>query len=140
VPLVVPEVNPDALSGWRERGIVASPSATVVGLSVALAPLAEHPAVSEVRSGVGLLAAVQLAPQVLAQEPAAAARVVAGLRARGVLSRALVDGSLQVSPPFVIYRAAHHDVVADPDDRLKHVAADRRPLRNAGVNDETLGC
>jgi aspartate-semialdehyde dehydrogenase len=41
VPLVVPEVNPDALSGWRERGIVASPSATVVGLSVALAPLAE---------------------------------------------------------------------------------------------------
>ncbi len=71
----------------------------------ALAPLAEHPAVSEVRSGVGLLAAVQLAPQVLAQEPAAAARVVAGLRRHGVLSRALVDGSLQVSPPFVIDEA-----------------------------------
>ncbi len=41
VPLVVPEVNPDALSGWRERGIVAGPSATVVGLSIALAPIAE---------------------------------------------------------------------------------------------------
>jgi len=41
VPLVVPEVNPDALSAWRDRGIVASPSATALGLSLALAPLAE---------------------------------------------------------------------------------------------------
>jgi aspartate-semialdehyde dehydrogenase len=41
VPLVVPEVNPDALATWRERGIVASPSATTVGLSAVLAPLAE---------------------------------------------------------------------------------------------------
>ncbi len=41
VPLVVPEVNPDALAGWRERGIVASPSATTVGLTVVLGPLAE---------------------------------------------------------------------------------------------------
>lgn len=39
-PLVVPEVNSAALATWRERGIVASPSATVVGLSVVLAPLA----------------------------------------------------------------------------------------------------
>src|SRR4030095_3706906 len=41
VPLVVPEVNPDALATWRERGIIASPSATTVGLCVVLAPLAE---------------------------------------------------------------------------------------------------
>ena len=41
VPLVVPEVNPDALSGWRERNLVASPSATALGLSMTLAPLAE---------------------------------------------------------------------------------------------------
>jgi aspartate-semialdehyde dehydrogenase len=40
VPLVVPEVNPDTLAGWRERGIVASPSSAVVGLTVVLAPLA----------------------------------------------------------------------------------------------------
>jgi aspartate-semialdehyde dehydrogenase len=40
VPLVVPEVNPDVLAGWRERGIVASPSSAVVGLTVVLAPLA----------------------------------------------------------------------------------------------------
>jgi aspartate-semialdehyde dehydrogenase len=41
VPLVVPEVNPETLATWRERGIVASPSATTVGLTVTLAPLAE---------------------------------------------------------------------------------------------------
>ena len=40
VPLVVPEVNPEALATVRERGIVASPSSTVVGLTVVLAPLA----------------------------------------------------------------------------------------------------
>lgn len=40
VPLVVPEVNAEALADWRDRGIVASPSATVAGLAVAMAPLA----------------------------------------------------------------------------------------------------
>jgi len=40
VPLVVPEVNPESLAGVRERGIVACPSSTVVGLTVILAPIA----------------------------------------------------------------------------------------------------
>jgi aspartate-semialdehyde dehydrogenase len=40
VPLVVPEVNAPALGERRERGIVASPSGTVVALSVVLGPLA----------------------------------------------------------------------------------------------------
>lgn len=39
VPLVVPEVNRDAIAEHRQRGIVASPSATTIGLAVALAPL-----------------------------------------------------------------------------------------------------
>jgi len=41
VPLVVPEVNADALATLRESGIVASPSAIVVGLAVVLAPLVQ---------------------------------------------------------------------------------------------------
>ncbi|HZP42696.1 MAG TPA: aspartate-semialdehyde dehydrogenase [Candidatus Binatia bacterium] len=41
VPLVVPEVNALAIADRRESGIVASPSATTVGLAVVLAPLAE---------------------------------------------------------------------------------------------------
>lgn len=39
VPLVVAEVNPEALSGVAARGVVASPSAAAVVLSLALAPL-----------------------------------------------------------------------------------------------------
>jgi aspartate-semialdehyde dehydrogenase len=39
VPLVVPEVNADALADFRARGIVANPSSNVTALAVALAPL-----------------------------------------------------------------------------------------------------
>jgi aspartate-semialdehyde dehydrogenase len=39
VPLVVPEVNPDAIAAYRARGVVASPSSNVTALAVALAPL-----------------------------------------------------------------------------------------------------
>jgi len=39
VPLVVPEVNADALAGLRARGIVANPSSNVTALALALAPL-----------------------------------------------------------------------------------------------------
>jgi aspartate-semialdehyde dehydrogenase len=39
VPLVVPEVNRDAIADWRERGIVANPSGTAIAMSVALAPI-----------------------------------------------------------------------------------------------------
>ena len=67
-----------------------------------LALLVEHPLVSEVRAGVGLLGAVQVDPAVLATDPGLTSRVVMSMRERGVLSRALIDGSIQVSPPFVI--------------------------------------
>ncbi len=39
VPLVVPEVNPDAAAGFRAHGIVSSPSSTATALSVALGPI-----------------------------------------------------------------------------------------------------
>ena len=60
-----------------------------------LEPLADHALVTDVRAGVGLLGAVQIANGLAGQ-------VVAAMRRRGVLSRALVDGSVQVSPAFVI--------------------------------------
>jgi adenosylmethionine-8-amino-7-oxononanoate aminotransferase len=64
--------------------------------------LDQHPVVAEVRSGVGLLAAVQLDPTALAADTSLLPRVIGELRARGILTRGLVDGSLQISPPFVI--------------------------------------
>ncbi len=39
VPLVVPEVNPEAAAGFRAKGIVANPSSNVTALALALAPL-----------------------------------------------------------------------------------------------------
>lgn len=71
-------------------------------VTAALAPLTTVAEVTEVRSGVGLLAAVQIDPEVLAADPTRTARVVLAMRERGVLTRALADGALQVSPPFVI--------------------------------------
>lgn len=39
VPLVVPEVNPQALAGWRKKGIVANPNCSTIQMVVALKPL-----------------------------------------------------------------------------------------------------
>ena len=73
-------------------------------LTAALVPLRQHSWVAETRSGVGLLGAVTIHPEVLASDATAMPRIISGLRDRGVLTRALADGSLQVSPPFVVTR------------------------------------
>lgn len=57
--------------------------------------LAAHPAVTEVRCGVGALAGVQLKNAASAQDAVRAAR------AHGVSTRAMGAGALQVSPAFV---------------------------------------
>jgi putrescine---pyruvate transaminase len=71
-------------------------------LARALAPLASHELVSAVRSGTGLLAAVEIADDARAADPAIGQKLVLAVRARGVLTRLLRGVALQVSPPFVI--------------------------------------
>ncbi len=39
VPLIIPEVNPDAVEGFRKKNIIANPNCTTMGLLVALKPL-----------------------------------------------------------------------------------------------------
>jgi len=39
VPLVVPEVNPEAIAGYRKRGIIANPNCSTIQMVVALKPL-----------------------------------------------------------------------------------------------------
>jgi len=88
-----------------EREDLVDRAKTLEGeLADALAPLAEHPMVGEIRSGTGVLAAVQLHEAVLRDDAGAAARVVLATRRHGVLSRALAPGALQVSPPLVLER------------------------------------
>jgi putrescine---pyruvate transaminase len=68
----------------------------------ALQPLTDLPVVHEVRSGVGLLAAVEISPDARAADPGLVEKLVRGCRDRGVLTRGLAGHSLQVSPSFVI--------------------------------------
>ncbi|MGO9900849.1 MAG: aspartate aminotransferase family protein [Solirubrobacteraceae bacterium] len=65
----------------------------------ALAPLAEHDLVSEVRGGVGTMGAVELTAEVRDREPGAVASVMKGARAAGVLVRP-GGSAVLVSPPL----------------------------------------
>ena len=80
-------------------------------LADALAPLLDHPAVSEVRAGLGFLAAVQLAPEVLEQDAGAVAKLAQGAREAGVLIRPLM-GAIACSPPLTLEQA-EIDFLAD---------------------------
>jgi putrescine aminotransferase len=71
-------------------------------LARAMAPLAGHELVGAVRSGTGLLAAVEIAEDARAADPAIGQKLVLAIRARGMLTRLLRGVALQVSPPFVI--------------------------------------
>lgn len=80
-----------------EREHLVSRVAELEGeLVTALSAFEDHPAVEEIRSGVGLLAGVQLA------DPSCAERACEAAIERGVLMRTLTAGTLHVSPPFVI--------------------------------------
>ena len=71
-------------------------------LAEALAPLANHDVVSEVRSGVGVLAAVQFDPAAIDADPGLLGRAVAALRKNGIMTRMLASGAIQISPPLVL--------------------------------------
>ncbi|MDB5458386.1 MAG: aspartate-semialdehyde dehydrogenase [Caulobacteraceae bacterium] len=48
VPLIVPEVNPDAVEGFRKKNIIANPNCSTAQLVVALAPLHEEARIKRV--------------------------------------------------------------------------------------------
>src|ERR1700742_2422714 len=48
VPLIVPEVNADAIAGFRKRGIIANPNCSTAQLVVALKPLHDKPKIKRV--------------------------------------------------------------------------------------------
>jgi adenosylmethionine-8-amino-7-oxononanoate aminotransferase len=75
-----------------------------------LAPLGSHPAVGEIRSGTGLLAAVALSDDALTADAGAVAKLAAGAREAGVIVRPLL-GAVAVSPPLVVEQE-HLDEIA----------------------------
>jgi adenosylmethionine-8-amino-7-oxononanoate aminotransferase len=65
----------------------------------ALHPLTEHAAVSEIRGGIGTMAAVAFTDETIERRPDAVNRVVVGAREKGVLVRPLGQ-AVAVSPPL----------------------------------------
>lgn len=86
----------------RER-LIARGGELEDDLADVLAPLASHPQVAEVRAGLGLIAGVELAPEALAANSEAVAKVAHAAREHGVLVRAL-GSSVAVSPPLTVER------------------------------------
>ena len=78
-------------------------------LAAALSPLADLDTVSEVRTGLGAVTAIQLA------DPAEGPAMVGRMRAQGVSGRVAGQGALQISPAFVMTTAE----VTELADRLK---------------------
>ncbi|HYF10874.1 MAG TPA: aminotransferase class III-fold pyridoxal phosphate-dependent enzyme [Actinomycetota bacterium] len=92
-------------------------------LAGALAPLESHDLISEVRRGVGVLAAVQLDPAAIADDAGLPARLVAACREQGVLTRALGTGALQVSPPLILSDTETKELVDGIGGALDAIAA-----------------
>ena len=70
VPLVVPEVNPEALAGFRGRNIVANPNGSTIAMLVALKPIYDAVGIDRINiatyqavSGTGREAVEELARQ-----------------------------------------------------------------------------
>jgi aspartate-semialdehyde dehydrogenase len=73
IPLVVPEVNPDALESFRARNIVANPNCSTIQLVVALKPIYDAAGIERINvstyqavSGTGKAAIEELAAQTAA--------------------------------------------------------------------------
>ncbi|HEY9017457.1 aspartate-semialdehyde dehydrogenase [Thiomicrospira sp.] len=70
IPLVVPEVNPDAIAGYKNRGIIANPNCSTIQMMVALKPIYDAVGIERINvatyqavSGTGKEAIEELAKQ-----------------------------------------------------------------------------
>jgi len=112
--------NLDIMAG---EGLLARGLELEREIAEALAPLTGHELVSELRAGLGAVAAVQIDPTLLATDPGLTDRVTLKARDHGVLTRTLTGGALQISPPLVITRAQLDEVASGLRGALDDVAA-----------------
>jgi len=89
----VAQANLDVLA---EEDLVARVASLAPVLERAVKALADHPLVAEVRSGIGLLAGVQLSAEVSGDE------LTRRCIDDGVLLRVITNNTIQISPPFVV--------------------------------------
>ena len=94
----------------EREGLIARGRELEDELTEVLAPLADHPACGEIRSGLGLAAAVDLKPELLKSVPGAIGVYSKAVRAAGVLLRQQATG-MAIGPPLTVERA-HLDEIA----------------------------
>ena len=92
-------------------------------LNQAVEPLREHELVADVRAGLGLMAAIDLEPDVLNTYPDAIQRWRDGCREAGLLARPLGAG-LAVSPPLVVTESEIDQIGAALREGLEAVEKD----------------
>jgi putrescine aminotransferase len=114
-----------ALEIYERDGLIERGRTLEGPLERALRPLEQHPLVSEVRAGIGLLAAVELSEEARAADPGAVARLMHACREEGVLVRTLGTG-VAVSPPLTIVEAQIEELGAGIAAGL--AALERAPL------------
>lgn len=115
----------------ESEGLIARVDSLQHRLGASLRPLAAFDVVCEVRAGVGLLAAIDYTAD--AKAAGVPAAVLASLRDRGVLTRNLASGALQVSPPFVIDDADIDALAMSIADALVAAGASRAPSPASGL-------
>ncbi|MET0864207.1 MAG: aminotransferase class III-fold pyridoxal phosphate-dependent enzyme [Nakamurella sp.] len=90
----------------EQEGLLAAAARLETSLQTKLAVLSDHPAVEEVRSGTGAVAAVQLV------DASAALGLAKTLRSHGIATRAVGAGGIQISPAFIITDEQLDELVA----------------------------
>lgn len=98
----------------EREGLVERVAEMASVFAATVGELEGHDGVEEVRT-VGLLAAVQLSAAAQ-EDPTFGARVIEGCRERGVITRLIGGGSIQLSPPYIVRErelAWGRDVIAD---------------------------
>lgn len=92
-------------------GLLARAEALERQLADALGAFADHPLVTEVRSGIGVLGAIELDPGRVRRDAAFARRAFEAIRRHGAIVRPLAS-ALAFSPPLTA-TAAHLDLLVD---------------------------
>ncbi len=95
-----------------------------------LSLLEDNPAVGEVRIA-GLLAGIELSQDARALHPGIASEIVVRARENGVLVRALVGKTIQVSPPFVISAERIQQIADVVDSCIRAVSGQSEVAGNA---------
>jgi putrescine aminotransferase len=90
-------------------------------LAAALRPLEAVSIVEEIRSGFGVMAAIQILPEAM-KDPTLPDRIISALREAGIMTRFLVGGAIQISPPLTLQAEDLEELVTGLTQGLNRVA------------------